>query len=502
VLVALAAWQWLAPVREASKVVGDPSYQAAYYAPLIRFLERDVGGPVRVEVPFARAHWEAVHLAPYFPLARGWQTQLDVKYNALFYRPGAVTADAYRAWLARNAVAYVALPDAPLDPSVFIAIRVLTGLGEGAFYSNDRRLIAENTPVEKRSLGMGVVITGLAIGITIATVFAPNMIDLGSSVFATGDAWRMPFLILGAATLLVGVGIAIYFRGQERGLPYARATLHHGAYAAVGLGAVMAVYFIGDAAGLSDLEIAVLEVSLALALAIGIFARKGGELGPVIRSRDLLLINFAFIAVLWNLWFFSFWSVAIVADAAHSSFGRSALIAAFNAGAGILGFPTGGWLSDLAVRRGIGRKRLVVTFTALQCVLTVAFGIVITGGAPPVWLMAALLFGASTFFNAMQPIAHAMIADIAEPRLLGSAFGMNNMIGEIGAVLSPAVSGALRDATGGWEAAVFLDAGLIACAALLLLCVREAAKSRVLRREEEPRFTREPRPTRVRVGAG
>ena len=28
--------------------------------------------------------------------------------------------------------------------------------------------------------------------------------------------------------------------------------------------------------------------------------------------------------------------------------------------------------------------------------------------------MAALLFGASTFFNAMQPIAHAMVADIAD----------------------------------------------------------------------------------------
>ncbi len=41
----------------------------------------------------------------------------------------------------------------------FIAIRVFTGLGEGALYSNDRSLIAETTPVEKRSLGMGVVIT-------------------------------------------------------------------------------------------------------------------------------------------------------------------------------------------------------------------------------------------------------------------------------------------------------------------------------------------------------
>jgi MFS transporter, ACS family, D-galactonate transporter len=79
--------------------------------------------------------------------------------------------------------------------------------------------------------------------------------------------------------------------------------------------------------------------------------------------------------VLWNLWFFSFWSVSIVADAAHSSFGRSALIAAFNAGAGILGFPIGGWLSDVSVRHGIGRKRLVLLFTALQCALTVASGL-------------------------------------------------------------------------------------------------------------------------------
>ena len=308
------------------------------------------------------------------------------------------------------------------------------------------------------------------------------MIELGGKVFAADQAWRMPFFILGTATLLVGLGITMYFRGQERGLPYARAALHLGGYAAGGLAAVMAVYFIGDAAGLSDIAIAVCEVALAVALVFGVFARKGGELGPVLRSRDLMLINFAFIAVLWNLWFFSFWSVSIVADAAHSSFGRSALIAAFNAGAGIIGFPIGGWLSDVAVRRGIGRKRLVVVFTALQCLLTVAFGLVITGGAPSVWVMAALLFGASTFFNAMQPIAQAMIADIADPAHYGAAFGMNNLIGETGAVLSPAVSGVLRDATGAWSAAVFLDAGLIAMAVILFLFVREAATSQVLGR--------------------
>ena len=73
----------------------------------------------------------------------------------------------------------------------------------------------------------------------------------------------------------------------------------------------------------------------------------------------------------------------------------------------------------------------------------------------------------------MQPIAQAMIADIAATEHHGAAFGMNNLIGEIGAVLSPAVSGALRDATGGWSTAIFLDAALIGGAVILFLFVRD-----------------------------
>src|SRR4029079_12156134 len=153
--------------------------------------------------------------------------------------------------------------------------------------------------------------------------------------------------------------------------------LHLMAFSALGLSAVMAIYFIGDAAGLSDLMIAVLEVCLALVLVSFVFTRRNTDVGAVLRSRDLVLINLAFIAVLWNLWFFGFWSVSIVADAAGSSFGRSAMIAAFNAGAGILGFPTGGCLSEVAGRRGIARKPLVIAFTSVQFVLTVMFGFVV-----------------------------------------------------------------------------------------------------------------------------
>ena len=155
------------------------------------------------------------------------------------------------------------------------------------------------------------------------------------------------------------------------------------------------------------------------------------------------------------------------------------------------------------MRRGIGRRPLVIAFTFTQMLLTLAFGFVILDSAPSVWLMAALLFSASTFFNAMQPMAQGMLADIADPAYRGAAFGMNNLTGEIGAVLSPAVSGALRDATGGWSTAVFLDAAIITVAVGLFVLVRERASSRTLRGEEridddlvpaldEDRFTRAP----------
>jgi ACS family D-galactonate transporter-like MFS transporter len=177
--------------------------------------------------------------------------------------------------------------------------------------------------------------------------------------------------------------------------------------------------------------------------------------------------------ILWNLWFFSFWSVSIVSGAAHSSFTAGALTAGFNAGAGIIGFPAGGWLSDHGLRRGWGRKPMMLAFTGVQAVLTVVFACYLaTAERPSLWVMGLLLFTASLFFNALQPVGHALTAELAPPALRGSAFGTQNLIGEMGAVLSPAVSGVLRDSTGGWTAAVWADAAVVVAGFCVLALVR------------------------------
>jgi hypothetical protein len=115
-LAAIAVWLLWGPVRETVAVAGSESTSAAYYEPVERFLAGQGGGPVRVEVPLTRSHWEAALLAPSVSLARGWEKQLDSRYDQVLLSPG-LTGASYERWLRAQAVSYVALPDATLDPS-------------------------------------------------------------------------------------------------------------------------------------------------------------------------------------------------------------------------------------------------------------------------------------------------------------------------------------------------------------------------------------------------
>lgn len=115
VFLPLLYWQLAAPIGDFLRGQGDPSTEAAYYAPLIDELERRVGDePVRIEVSPTRERWESVHVAERFPLARGWLRQLESDDFPEF-RDGPLTAEDYHRWLVHNGVSYVALSDAEPD---------------------------------------------------------------------------------------------------------------------------------------------------------------------------------------------------------------------------------------------------------------------------------------------------------------------------------------------------------------------------------------------------
>ncbi len=112
-LAACAVWPWLPALGDVEQVAGDPAAGAAFYRPLLAALPRP--GPWRVEIPFTRSHWETSAVAVRYPLARGWDRQLDIGRNPLFYGAAPLDARTYRAWLDDHAVRFVALPHAAFD---------------------------------------------------------------------------------------------------------------------------------------------------------------------------------------------------------------------------------------------------------------------------------------------------------------------------------------------------------------------------------------------------
>jgi hypothetical protein len=125
------AWQ-IGPAIGAIDIVDrDPSTQPSFYAPLVAEIAHLDPRPTRLEIPLTHEHWEAAWVAPKIALARGWERQLDVADNHLFYSTGALTRDSFGAWLRANGVEWVALPRAPLDYS---AVREAALLRHGAPY--------------------------------------------------------------------------------------------------------------------------------------------------------------------------------------------------------------------------------------------------------------------------------------------------------------------------------------------------------------------------------
>jgi hypothetical protein len=115
VAVPLFLIQWGPALPAFAATHNDPSIHRTYFQPMLDFLTAHEQPVARVEVVPTRDHWEAAYAAPLFPLARGWERQLDTADNPIFYAKGALTPAAYRAWLLDNGVQYVALADVRLD---------------------------------------------------------------------------------------------------------------------------------------------------------------------------------------------------------------------------------------------------------------------------------------------------------------------------------------------------------------------------------------------------
>ncbi|WP_370643109.1 MFS transporter [Sporosarcina sp. ACRSM] len=364
----------------------------------------------------------------------------------------------------------------------FILFRVLLGLGEGVFYSNDRSYIAYHSPPKKVGLGMGIALTGVSLGLTAGTLGVPYLITLAEP-FMNHNAWRFPFFVTGGITLIVAFillkylkpkatpGVALDSSSPGIKAQFGKGFLYMTLYSAVFLVIVMGIYFVSVKLGLSSIAIAIILTALCPLLILYLYITKKSEIKPLLANKNLFLLYLFFIPIMWHLWFYGFWSVSIVKDFGGGALMAAALVASFNGLAGLIGFPLGGKISDLVSDRPNGRRNVLAVLTGVLTILIFVFAAYVMMGHNNPVVMSIMLFVSGLFFFALQPVAHALASDLTPEKSKGSMFGMLNLVAEIGAVLSPVVSGVVRDSTGSWGMPLMLDGALMAAGLVLVLAV-------------------------------
>jgi hypothetical protein len=128
VFLPLLYMAWSPAFRDGIAADIDHTTSTAFYAPMLGFLHREASvpgeAPFRTEIPFTQFHWESYVVARQFSLARGWERQLDIHDNPIFY-DGTLTAATYDQWLHDNAVRFVAISDADPDYSATAEVNLI-----------------------------------------------------------------------------------------------------------------------------------------------------------------------------------------------------------------------------------------------------------------------------------------------------------------------------------------------------------------------------------------
>ncbi len=354
----------------------------------------------------------------------------------------------------------------------FVAFRILTGLGEGAYYSNDRAVIQEITPAEKRGLGMGIVFVGLAAGLTIATLFTPWLLDSASRSMGKESAWSIPFLIFSLPTLLVCLAVWRFVGAKVERRMLTTAGIRLLLVSALFLVVLMATYALTVYLSLGSVFQACAVLVAAVGLLIVIHSRLRMASGKVLHDRRLLLMYVSAIPILYTLWFFGFWALLVVSEATRLGLSGAAAYAALFGVASGLGYPVGGKVYDAAKRRHIAPRWIYSTLCLAVAMLVFMVAFITYTAIDDALLLGLLIFLIGVFFAAAQTAHMTFTSELAPPGMIGQTFGMWNLVGEVGAVVSPVLSGALRDMTGDWTVAIVLDGLLLLASAIIVLLVR------------------------------
>lgn len=82
---------------------------------------------------------------------------------------------------------------------LFLTIRAIVGIGQGAYYGPQFALSTEAIPKSKRTIGNAIINSGMAFGTSGGYLLSSKL------VLENGESWSKPFFIMALPTLIVGL---------------------------------------------------------------------------------------------------------------------------------------------------------------------------------------------------------------------------------------------------------------------------------------------------------
>jgi len=297
--------------------------------------------------------------------------------------------------------------------SLFL-FRFLKGVGEGAYFSNDRPIISAYTPESKRGFGQGVSFAGLGTGMFIGISLAGWISDLWG--------WRAVFIIYAFPSWLAS--FLIYRMIQEP--PRQQTTKTDGG-----------------------------RVSYSL----------------LFKNRDLWLLYLGGISGNYALWVVGTWAPAMFQEIGVETLARSSLYSSLLGISAVPGLILTGLISDRLMKGGKGRKGLIATefFLISVCMFFLGYGLRVKMDST---LFVFVFFMAGFFIWGHWAAFYALLPDIVPYKILGTAYGLTNTIHFLGSLSAPWVTGWLKDTTASFTWGLYLSALFCVLGGILILSVR------------------------------
>lgn len=306
------------------------------------------------------------------------------------------------------------------DDVMFLGVcRVIASLGMGAAMPNVTAMLAEYTPVRRRSLALAIGMSALPFGgIVVGLLGAQILPALG---------WRTFFVIAGCGPLFVALALVIWVPESLRFL-VARNVKPVACLAIIRrLGhAVSPTTTVTDSGEKAAVEKASVQALLASEYA-----------------RDTWILAVAFFTVILSSYLMFTWSPSLFVEAGYSVSLSSASMAVFSLG-GLIGGVGGGWLFT---RFGSRKTMLCMAAGALTCCAV----LMVTPLQPaantlPIIIASLLLLGLCV--PGTQAILFVLAAQMFPTSMRASGVGLPAAFGRLGAVLSAFIGPWILASTG------------------------------------------------------